>query len=61
MYTPHGRMLCRAPLPCLTEAAPEGDLHRFHALWGEHPDERYYSPLFTRDGAMTIDFTQEVR
>ena len=61
VYTPHGRMLCRAPLPCLTEAAPEGDLHRFHALWGEHPDERYYSPLLTRDGAMTIDFTQEVR
>lgn len=61
VYTPHGRMLCRTPLPCLTEAAPEGDLRRFHALWGEHPDERYYSPLFTRDGRMITDFTKEVR
>lgn len=61
VYTPHGRMLCRAPLPCLTEAAPEGDLRRFHALWGEHPDERYYSPLLTRDGRMITDFTKEVR
>lgn len=61
VYTPHGRMLCRNPLPCLTSAAPDADLRRFRESWGEHPPERYYSPLFTRDGAMTVDFTQEVR
>ena len=60
VYTPHARLLCRGPLPCLTGPAPEADLRRFAACWGEKPGERYYSPLFTRDGRMTVDFTQEV-
>ena len=55
VYTPHARMVCRGPLPCLTGPAPENDLARFRAVWGEHPQERYYSPLFTRDGRMTIN------
>ena len=57
VYTPHARMLCRGALPCLTAPAPERDLLRFRAAWGEHPQERYYSPFFTRDGRMTIDMT----
>lgn len=61
VYTPHARMLCRGTLPCLTSPAPEEDARRFRETWGEHPIERYYSPLFTRDGRMTIDFTQEER
>ena len=59
VYTPHARMLCRRALPCLTDAAPQKDLTRFRAAWGEHPRERYYSPLFTRDGRMTIAFEKE--
>lgn len=58
VYTPHARMLCRGALPCLTGPAPEGDLRRFREAWGGHPQERYYSPLFARDGSMMID-TQE--
>ena len=61
VYTPHARMLCRDPLPCLTSPAPEEDVRRFRDAWGEHPQERYHSPLFTRDGAMAVDFTQEAR
>lgn len=61
VYTPHARMLYRGTLPCLTAPAPVEDVHRFCNAWGEQPGERYYSPLFTRDGAMTIDFTQEAR
>ena len=57
VYTPHARMVCRGALPCLTSPAPQHDLPRFRAAWGEHPTERYYSPLFTRDGRMTIDHT----
>lgn len=59
VYTPHARMICRGTLPCLTTPAPEPDLLRFRAAWGEHPQERYYSPLFTRDGRMMIDMSQE--
>jgi len=59
IYTPHARMLRRGALPCLTDAAPEGDLHAFRAAWGEHPRERYYSPLFTRDGRMTVNMKKE--
>ena len=55
VYTPHARMVCRGPLPCLTGPAPGNDLSRFRAAWGEHPQECYYSPLFTRDGRMTIN------
>lgn len=58
VYTPYARMLCRGALPCLTGPAPEADVRRFRAAWGEHPQESYYSPLFARDGSMTID-TQE--
>lgn len=58
VYTPHARMCCRGALPCLTGPAPGADVRRFRAAWGEHPQERYYSPLFARDGSMTID-TQE--
>ncbi len=61
VYTPHSRMLCRGTLPCLTGPAPEADILRFQQAWGEHPPEFYYSPLFARDGAMTIDFTREGR
>ena len=28
VYTPHARMVCREPLPCLTGSAPENDLAR---------------------------------
>ena len=59
VYTPHARMLCRGALPCLTDAAPKDDLIRFRAAWGEHPQERYYSPLFTRDGRMTVNRKEE--
>ncbi|MBQ8554516.1 MAG: glycosyltransferase [Clostridia bacterium] len=55
VYTPHARMVCRDEAPCLTSEAPQSDLDAFSAAWGEHPVERYYSPLFTRDGRMTID------
>ena len=61
VYTPHARMLCRGTLPCLTAPAPQEDLRRFRTAWGEHPPERYYSPIFTRDGRMTVDFAQEER
>ncbi|MGN0793511.1 MAG: glycosyltransferase [Aristaeellaceae bacterium] len=54
VYTPHARMICRGALPCLTGAAPEEDLALFRAAWGDHPQERYYSPLFARDGSMRI-------
>lgn len=59
VYTPHARMVCRGPLPCLTGPAPQEDMMRFRAEWGEHPCERYYSPLFTGDGSMTIDPKQK--
>lgn len=59
VYTPHARMICRGDMPCLTGSAPERDLLRFRAAWGEHPTERYYSPLFTRDGRMTIDMNRQ--
>lgn len=59
VYTPHARMICRGALPCLTEAAPEKDLHRFRSAWGEHPQERYYSPLFARDGAMRVHMEED--
>ena len=61
VYTPQARMRCRGALPCLTAPAPQEDLRRFHSAWGEHPPEQYYSPLFTRDGNMTVDITQEER
>ena len=59
VYTPHAQMICQGALPCLTAAAPEQDLRRFRAAWGEHPPEKYYSPLFTRDGRMTIHTARE--
>lgn len=55
VYTPYARMLCRGEMPCLTSAAPGEDLARFRAAWGEHPPERYYSPLFIQDGTMAVD------
>ena len=61
VYTPHARMLCRGTAPCLTSPAPQEDLRRFLAAWGDRPQERYYSPLFTRDGRMTVDFNPEAR
>ncbi|MBE5795834.1 MAG: glycosyltransferase [Clostridiales bacterium] len=59
VYTPHARMVCRGTLPCLNGETPREDLQRFRSAWGEHPQERYYSPLFTRDGRMTIDMTEQ--
>ena len=59
VYTPHARMVCRGHLPCLTAPAPESDLLRFRSTWGEHPLERYYSHLFTRDGQITVDVTHQ--
>ena len=53
-------MICRGALLCLTGPAPQGDLELFRAAWGEHPHERYYSPLFTRDGRMNVAM-KEVR
>jgi len=60
VYTPHARMICRGAMSCLTGPAPQGDLELFRAAWGEHPSERYYSPLFTRDGRMNVAM-KEVR
>lgn len=57
VYTPHARMVCRGELPCLTGPAPAGDLQRFRAAWGGRPLERWYSPLFTPDGRMTVHMT----
>ncbi len=54
VYTPHARMVCKGVLPCLTGPVPEAEFARFRAAWGEAPRERYYSPLFTPDGRMTL-------
>ena len=59
VYTPHARMICKGPLPCLRESAPAGDPGRFRAAWGAHPQERYHSPLFAPDGSMTIDLSEK--
>lgn len=46
-------------LPCLTGPAPAEDLSRFHAEFGEHPRERYYSPLFEKEkGYMMVDVSK---
>lgn len=55
VYTPHARMAMRIRNCVCGAEAPERDLLRFRERWGEHPCERYYSPLFTRDGTMTVD------
>ena len=60
VYTPHARMI-EGTRNSEFERFPAEDVRRFRDAWGEHPQERYYSPLFTRDGRMTIDFTQEER
>jgi len=59
VFTPHARMVLRGiDPPCLTAPAPQEDLTRFHADHGEHPRERYYSPLFEKErGSMFLDFT----
>ena len=63
VYTPYARMAMDMRLsllpPCLTQGAPKGDLRRFRQTWGEHPPERYYSPLFRPDGSMFIDLDQQ--
>lgn len=63
VYTPYARMAMDMRLsllpPCLTQGAPKGDLRRFRQTWGEHPPERYYSPLFRPDGSMFIDLDRQ--
>ncbi len=63
VYTPYARMAMDTRLsllpPCLTQGAPKGDLRRFRQTWGEHPPERYYSPLFRPDGSMFIDLDRQ--
>lgn len=56
LYTPFALMRAHGCSPCLTGDAPEADKRRMAALVGEHPAERYYSPLFEkRLGAMRVD------
>ena len=46
-------------LPCLTKPAPDDELNRFRKEFGEHPKEKYYSPLFEKEkGYMIIDFSR---
>ena len=67
VYTPHARMVMRIRNSesgirnLICERFPAEDIRRFRAAWGEHPQERYHSPLFTPDGRMTVDFTREAR
>lgn len=45
--------------PCLTAPAPAEELRRFRAAFGEHPKERYYSPLMEKEkGWMLPDTTR---
>lgn len=57
VYTPYARAVCRRlPPPCLTEPVRGEELARFRAWAGEHPKERYYSPLFEKKiGQMSLD------
>lgn len=53
VYTPHAAMIMPDAISGMWDF-PAADVARFHEAWGGHPRERYYSPLFTRDGRMTI-------
>ena len=56
LYTPYALMRAHGCSPCLTGGAPEADKRRMAALVGEHPAERYYSPLFEKNlGAMCVE------
>lgn len=57
VFTPYARAVCpRLPPPCLTEPVRGEELVRFRAWAGEHPKERYYSPLFEKKvGRMSLD------
>lgn len=63
VYTPYATMQLSAALsrqpPCLTLPAPETDLRQFHARWGLHPSEHYYSPLLDREGKMFLRFDEQ--
>ena len=65
VYTPHARMVMTIRNSesgirnFVCERFPAEDIRRFRAVWGEHPPERYYSPLFTRDGRMTVDMSEK--
>ncbi|MBR3765109.1 MAG: glycosyltransferase [Clostridia bacterium] len=58
VYTPHARMV-EGIRNLICERFPTEDVRRFRDAWGEHPQEHYYSPLFTRDGRMTIDLSEK--
>lgn len=46
--------------PCLTQAPPAEELARFRRDFGEHPPEKYYSPLFEKQrGWMLPDLSRD--
>lgn len=61
VYVPDARMLLRGgEPPCLTGPAPAEDTQRLRRRYGEHPPERYYSPLFEkRYGTMTVAMEED--
>ena len=55
VYTPHAACKILHSEFLILNAVGSVDAARFRAAWGDHPCERYYSPLLTRDGSMYID------
>lgn len=60
VYVPYARMRFKgAAPPCLTGPAPAEDISLLRSRHGEHPRERYYSPLFEKlRGSMTPDMEE---
>lgn len=52
LITPHALMRCDGEPPCLTNRAPQDDLHRMAQEVGTHPAEHYLSPLLVNCGGV---------